>query len=141
MAGPLLRGLPKALCQLPCDWHVRLPDRGRRLGVEWSTFCRMWTYMAGRGHLGCGQEAREATTAWLDSIIYNVDGCELSESYEGGWDLGNAGQMMGVGCCWVCPLVHVVRLFWGMSQTDRYISSISCDTSLDSHNGWYFTRS
>lgn len=49
----------------------------------------------------------------------NHDGQELAESYLVGiMEFGGTGKMFNILCRLVCPLVHVVKLFCGMSQVD-----------------------
>lgn len=97
------------------DFQIRLLDRGslfkfnRLLFVGSEYKCQtldIWDVV---------NKARCAMSTLLDVNIWNLDGCELSESYLGLWNFGDTGQMFNVFCLLVWPLGHVVRLFCGMS--------------------------
>lgn len=65
----------------------------------------------------------------------NRDGQELAESYLVGiMEFGGTGKMFNILCHLVCPLVHVVKLFCGMSQVDSLHSSLALTSHLDSNN-------
>lgn len=98
------------------DFQIRLLDRGSLLfkfngllfvGFEYK--CQtmyIWDVV---------NKARCAMNTLLDVDIWNLDGYELTESYLGLWNFGDPGQMFNIFCLLVCPLVHVGRLFCGMS--------------------------